>query len=151
MEQSVANMPTLKKKGVPSEIDEHVGKRLRQLRSSLGWSQEKLAEAIQITFQQVQKYERGINRISAGRLFNISKALEVPVSYFFEEISSPSINYGLSDNNQEGFGESSSASYYETEVEQLVHSFLAIEDTSERKEILKLIKEKAAESARQAN
>ena len=65
-------------------IDLHVGKRLRQRRRLLGLTQQKLAEAVDIRFQQIQKYESGANRISASRLWSLSRALDVPVSYFFE-------------------------------------------------------------------
>lgn len=65
-------------------IDIHVGRRLRQRRRLLGLTQEKLAHAVNIRFQQIQKYESGANRISASRLWSLSKALDVSVSYFFE-------------------------------------------------------------------
>ena len=73
-------------KGFPNPIDVHVGQRIRQRRTLLGMSQEKLAEAIGLTFQQVQKYERGGNRTSASRLFDLTRVLDVPISYFFEEM-----------------------------------------------------------------
>ena len=72
--------------GSPNPIDVHVGARVKMRRSLLGMSQEKLGELIGLTFQQVQKYERGMNRISASRLFDISKVLEVPIGFFFEEM-----------------------------------------------------------------
>jgi transcriptional regulator with XRE-family HTH domain len=72
--------------GSPNPIDVHVGARVRLRRTLLGMSQEKLGEAIGLTFQQIQKYERGFNRIGASRLFDISKVLEVPISFFFEEM-----------------------------------------------------------------
>ena len=72
--------------GSPNPIDVHVGARVKMRRTLLGMSQEKLGEAIGLTFQQVQKYERGLNRISASRLFDIGKVLEVPISFFFEEM-----------------------------------------------------------------
>lgn len=68
----------------PDPIDLHVGERVRLRRLLVGLSQEQLADAVCITFQQIQKYERGINRISASRLFGIANALSVPVSFFFE-------------------------------------------------------------------
>ena len=68
-------------------MDVHVGGRVRQRRTMLGMSQEKLGEALGLTFQQVQKYERGANRIGASRLHCISKVLDVPINYFFEDIS----------------------------------------------------------------
>lgn len=75
---------TRRTRGGADRIDAHVGKRVRRRRIYLGWSQEKLAEALGLTFQQVQKYERGTNRVGAGRLYQIGKALGVPVSFFFE-------------------------------------------------------------------
>ncbi len=72
--------------GSPNPIDVYVGARVKMRRTLLGMSQEKLGEAIGLTFQQVQKYERGLNRISASRLFDISKVLEVPIGFFFEEM-----------------------------------------------------------------
>jgi len=70
----------------PNPIDIHVGSRVRSRRTLLGMSQEKLGEAIGLTFQQVQKYERGANRVGASRLYDLSRVLDVPVSYFFEEM-----------------------------------------------------------------
>ena len=72
----------------PNPIDVHVGSRVRLRRTLLGMSQEKLGEAIGLTFQQVQKYERGANRVGASRLYDLSRVLDVPVSYFFEEMAS---------------------------------------------------------------
>src|SRR6201993_2349394 len=74
-------------KGFPNPIDVHVGQRVRQRRTLLGMSQEKLAEAIGLTFQQVQKYERGANRVGSSRLFDLSRVLDVAVSYFFEDMA----------------------------------------------------------------
>src|SRR6201993_1463896 len=71
--------------GKPNPVDVHVGSRVRLRRTLLGMSQEKLGEAIGLTFQQVQKYERGANRIGASRLFNLSRVLDVPASFFFDE------------------------------------------------------------------
>ncbi|MGN1063357.1 MAG: helix-turn-helix domain-containing protein, partial [Alphaproteobacteria bacterium] len=69
-----------------SAIDTYVGSRIKLRRSILGISQEKLAEEVGITFQQVQKYERGLNRVSAGRLWKLAKVLGVPVSFFYEDM-----------------------------------------------------------------
>ncbi len=70
----------------PSGIDRVVGQRLRWRRRELKLTQEQLGEKLGLTFQQVQKYEKGVNRISAGRLFEVSEVLTVPVSYFFEGV-----------------------------------------------------------------
>jgi transcriptional regulator with XRE-family HTH domain len=75
-----------KPKNVANEIDAHVGSRLRLRRLLLGISQEKLGGALGLTFQQIQKYERGANRVGASRLYDLSIALDVPVSYFFADM-----------------------------------------------------------------
>ena len=72
--------------GSPNPIDVHVGSRVRLRRTLLGMSQEKLGDAIGLTFQQVQKYERGANRIGASRLWDLSRVLDVPVSFFFDDM-----------------------------------------------------------------
>lgn len=69
----------------PNPVDIHVGSRVRLRRTLLGMSQERLGDAIGLTFQQVQKYERGANRIGASRLFDLSRVLEVPISFFFDD------------------------------------------------------------------
>lgn len=69
-------------------VDRHVGARIRERRLMLGMSQQQLAEAIGVTYQQAHKYERGLNRISAGRLYGIAQVLGVPVSWFFDGIGS---------------------------------------------------------------
>jgi transcriptional regulator with XRE-family HTH domain len=71
----------------PRPVDAHVGSRVRLRRTMLGMSQEKLGQAIGLTFQQVQKYERGTNRIGSSRLYELSKVLDVPVSFFFDDMS----------------------------------------------------------------
>jgi transcriptional regulator with XRE-family HTH domain len=78
-----------KTKGIAGPVDVHVGQKLRNRRSLLGMSQDKLATSIGLTFQQLQKYERGTNRISAGRLWMLSRALEVPIDYFYEGLAEP--------------------------------------------------------------
>ena len=74
------------KNDLPSPVDTHVGARVRLRRTLLGMSQEKLGSAVGLTFQQIQKYERGANRIGASRLFDMARALDVPVQYFFDEM-----------------------------------------------------------------
>jgi transcriptional regulator with XRE-family HTH domain len=78
----------------PNPIDKHVGSRVRMRRLMLGMSQEKLGDALGLTFQQVQKYEKGTNRMGAGRLQHISDILQVPVSFFFEGAPGQSKNVG---------------------------------------------------------
>lgn len=71
---------------MPHPVDVHVGKRIRHRRWLVGMTQQQLAESVGIKFQQIQKYETGANRVSASRLWDISDALDVPVSFFFEGI-----------------------------------------------------------------
>ncbi|HCQ71261.1 MAG: transcriptional regulator [Alphaproteobacteria bacterium] len=139
----MADKATVKKtKGLPDKIDVHVGNRLRVRRTLLGLSQEKLAGAIGLTFQQVQKYERGLNRISAGRLYQFSRILDIPVSYFYENINqSNSSNLGLSDNDQDNFHYDGSEDLMENkETIDLLRAYYSIQDTNMRKDILKFIK-----------
>src|SRR5579864_1004335 len=77
------------KSGHPNPIDVHVGARVRLRRTLLGMSQEKLGQAIGLTFQQVQKYERGTNRIGASRLHELAQVLDVSVAFFFEDLNMP--------------------------------------------------------------
>ena len=74
-------------KGFPNPIDVHVGARLRMRRTLLGMNQERLADASGLTFQQIQKYESGANRVSSSRLYDLARILEVPLSYFFDAMS----------------------------------------------------------------
>jgi transcriptional regulator with XRE-family HTH domain len=79
---------TLTKRPVPDPIDIHVGKRIKLRRTLVGISQERLANALGLTFQQVQKYECGTNRVSASKLYEIAKALDIEVAFFFDELPS---------------------------------------------------------------
>mgnify|MGYP000758167435 FL=1 len=72
--------------GEPNPIDIHVGKRIRMRRNLLGWSQEKLGDLLGLTFQQIQKYEKGLNRVSASRLWDFSVVLETPISFFYDDM-----------------------------------------------------------------
>ncbi len=72
--------------GKPAPVDIHVGSRIRLRRTLLGMSQQRLGDAIGLTFQQVQKYERGTNRVGASRMHDLARALDVPISYFYEDL-----------------------------------------------------------------
>jgi transcriptional regulator with XRE-family HTH domain len=76
--------------------DRHVGSRIRERRVMLGFSQQQLAELIGVTYQQAHKYEHGLNRISAGRLYEIAQALQVPISWFYEGLDSPALPVEMS-------------------------------------------------------
>lgn len=131
-----------KTKGKPSSVDIHVGKRLRMRRTILGITQEKLADALGVTFQQVQKYERGTNRVSAGKLYELSKVLETSISYFYEGMGkSANILGGLSDNQQDGF--ESEDIMQKKETLDLVRIYYSVEDPKKRKELLNIVKSMA--------
>ena len=121
----------------PNPVDLHVGARVRMRRKFLGMSQEGLAETIALTFQQVQKYERGSNRISASKLWEIGRALKAPVAYFFE---------GYGENEMvEGFSESESEQFVHgflmtTEGIELAEAFPRIKNAKHRRRILELVR-----------
>lgn len=139
--------PGDKKKGRASSVDEHVGHQLRQRRSIVGMTQENLADAVGITFQQVQKYENGANRVSAGRLFEFSRILNVPVSFFFEnfgaEASSKSYyNLGMAENDQSAF-EGPGDIMAKKETLDLVRIYYSIQDPKLRKNLFNFVKSMA--------
>ena len=122
----------------PNPIDIHVGSRVRLRRMMLGMSQEKLGEQLGITFQQIQKYEKGTNRIGASRLQHIAAVLNVPVSFFFEDAPGPKPG-------SDGFEESSSSSYVvdflsSSEGLQLNKAFVRIKEPQVRKRVVDLVK-----------
>jgi transcriptional regulator with XRE-family HTH domain len=129
--------------GFPNPIDVHVGARIRQRRTLLGMSQEKLGEAIGLTFQQVQKYERDANRVGSSRLFDLARVLDVPVSYFFEDMSagtaskSPSRLRGLAEPKPEPFEPDPLA---KRETLELVRAYYRIADPAVRKRVFELTK-----------
>jgi transcriptional regulator with XRE-family HTH domain len=87
----------------PDSTDVHVGSQIRTRRQELGMSQEKLADGLGLTFQQVQKYEKGTNRVGASRLQAISALLQVPISFFFEDASPPSTRKKAADGPSDDF------------------------------------------------
>jgi len=82
-------VPSTPEARTPNAVDLHVGARVRMRRKRLGLSQERLADALGLTFQQIQKYERGANRVSASKLYEIAQALQVPMTYFFDGLADP--------------------------------------------------------------
>ena len=124
----------------PNPIDIHVGSRVRLRRMMLGMSQEKLGEHLDITFQQIQKYEKGTNRIGASRLQAIARVLSVPPAFFFED--APGV---MPVAGNQGFDEPQSASYVvdflsSSEGLSLNKSFVRIKDSKTRKKIVDLVR-----------
>src|ERR1700694_4920726 len=128
----------------PNPVDKYVGSRVRMRRIMLGMSQEKLGEALGLTFQQVQKYEKGTNRVGASRIQQISEILQVPVSFLFE--GGPTSNPG------DRFGEGTSPAYVSdflatSEGLALTRAFTRITDTRLRRSIVDLVEQIATREA----
>ncbi len=123
----------------PNPVDVHVGSRVRLRRTLLGLSQEKLGKAVSLTFQQIQKYERGANRIGSSRLYQLATILDVPVSFFFDGVEERLAREGggVSGGEQEAF-ESDQLSRRETL--ELVRAYYRITDPAVRKKIFDLVK-----------
>ena len=126
----------------PNPVDKYVGSRVRMRRIMLGMSQEKLGDALGLTFQQVQKYEKGTNRVGASRLQQISEILQVPVSFLFDGGPSGVVNGA-------GFGEASSPAYISdflatSEGLALTRAFTRIPDARMRRSIVELVEQIAA-------
>jgi transcriptional regulator with XRE-family HTH domain len=124
----------------PNPIDVHVGSRVRFRRMLLGMSQEKLGEKLGLTFQQIQKYEKGINRIGASRLFDLAQVLGVPVQFFYEE--APSIEPAqLVDGFAETPAESSIVEFLRSrDGLELNKAFVRISDAKARRAIVDLVR-----------
>lgn len=134
--------------GKPNPIDVHVGARVRLRRTLLGMSQEKLGELLGLTFQQVQKYERGANRVGASRLFDLSRVLDVPVSFFFDDMSGEV--EALSPRNISGLAEEPAPMEADPmtkrETLELVRAYYRIADPQVRRRVLDLARALAAVS-----
>jgi transcriptional regulator with XRE-family HTH domain len=127
----------------PNPIDIHVGSRVRLRRMLLGISQEKLGERLGLTFQQVQKYEKGVNRIGASRLFDLSTVLGVPISFFYEDAPAAEARVqpipGFAE--QQGSTDSSILEFLSTrEGLELNKAFSRIQDAKTRRAILELVR-----------
>ena len=138
------------REGRPSPIDVHVGGRIRLRRTLMGMSQERLGEALGLTFQQVQKYERGVNRVGASRLFDLSRVLDVPISFFFDDMPEPLAGmHGTHQSTravggfaeaQDGFGSPVDDALNRRETLELVRAYYRIAEPSVRKRVFELIK-----------
>jgi transcriptional regulator with XRE-family HTH domain len=126
-------------KKIPNPVDRHVGSRVRMRRVLVGLSQEKLGESLGLTFQQVQKYEKGTNRIGASRLQQISRILGVPVEYFFEgapQTIERALSSGFEDNGDTAYV----ADFLATnEGIQLNKAFVRIKDAKLRRRVVELV------------
>ncbi len=128
-------------KKAPNPVDKHVGSRVRMRRMMLAMSQEKLGDALGLTFQQVQKYEKGTNRIGASRLQQISHILQVPVSFFFE--GAPTVALAT---RADGMGEAPSPGYVSdflatSDGLALTKAFMRIGDSKLRRRIVDLVEQ----------
>jgi transcriptional regulator with XRE-family HTH domain len=129
----------------PNPTDKHVGSRVRMRRMMLGMSQEKLGDALDLTFQQVQKYEKGTNRIGASRLQQISQILQVPVSFFFEGAPHGSEAHGSVEAPSPAYVSDFLAT---SDGLALTKSFMRIKDSKLRRRIVELVEQIAGEEDR---
>jgi len=130
-------------KGYPNPIDVHVGARVRLRRTLLGISQVGLAEAIGLTFQQVQKYEKGLNRVSSSRLYELAEMLDVSIPYFFDEMSggvSAQTPSALMKAKQRPENEQEADPLARRETLELVRAYYRIPDPVVRKRLGDLVK-----------
>jgi len=130
----------------PHPVDIYVGRRLRLKRTILGMSQEAVGKQIGVTFQQIQKYERGINRMGASRLFDFAKALGVNISYFFEGYG----DYAVQDGSALALNEPEAPSFEQDKVNnretlEVMRAYYRIKNPAVRKRIVDLIKAMAIE------
>jgi len=130
--------------GTPHPVDVHVGSRVRLRRTMLGMSQEKLGDAVGLTFQQIQKYERGANRMGASRLYQFSHILGVPVAFFFDDMPSQALGMvakpdtpGMSDNDQSALDQDPMA---RQETLELIRAYYRIQDPKVRKKLYELLR-----------
>lgn len=126
----------------PDPVDLHVGRRLLNLRVFHGMGQQALADAVHLTFQQIQKYERGVNRISASRLFDFSLIFNVPVGFFFDEMPEEVRNQAVSERYLTAANEISFPNdpLQRRDSLELLRHFYGIEDEEQRKRIVDLVK-----------
>jgi transcriptional regulator with XRE-family HTH domain len=136
-------------KRAPHPMDIHVGSRVRLRRMMKGLSQDRLGEELGLTFQQVQKYEKGVNRIGASRLFDIARILEVPVQFFYDDFGDgPETLIGFAETSGPEFVDEKSdffATLATPEGMQLCRAFARIDDSNVRRRILDLVKTLADE------
>ena len=123
----------------PDPIDVHVGSRVRLRRTLLGMNQSNLGDALGLTFQQIQKYERGANRIGSSRLYRLSKILDVPVAFFFDEMAQgvATSAKGVAEKEQKSFEPDRLAT---RETLELVRAYYRIKDEKVRKRVFELVK-----------
>ena len=126
-----------------AQIDRRIGQRVKSRRLEMGLSQEALAEVLGVTFQQVQKYEKGVNRISASRLFEVAAALNVPVGHFFEGLI-PVRSPGVAESSVED-GDLIAQTMATAEGVQLVMLFAAIRNARLRRRVVDLVRVLAEE------
>jgi len=124
----------------PSPLDMHIGGRIRLRRTLLGFSQAKLATAVGLTFQQIQKYEHGSNRIGASRLHQLSRVLEVPVDFFFEDAppTAGALPQGLADEAEPY--DAGPDPMQRRETLELIRAYYRVEDHATRRRVLDLLK-----------
>lgn len=143
---SESRAPQKRTRGTPTDVDKHVGKRLKIRRNLMGMSQDDLAQEIGVTFQQIQKYEHGTNRISAGKLYEFADIMNVGIGFFFEgldQLFSPEHTGKadhVSDQAQQGFTKKDESYLEQKETLDLIRAYYAISDEKVRTRLLQFIR-----------
>jgi transcriptional regulator with XRE-family HTH domain len=123
-----------------NSVDAHVGRRIRLRRTLLGLSQERLADALGLTFQQVQKYEKGVNRVGASRLFDLARVLDVPIGYFFDDIPDNQVKRPAEPAAAAAVANVAYEQSVKRETLDLVRAYYAIRDPQIRRRVYDLAK-----------
>ena len=146
-QEKLQDSPELTHNEGPNPVDIHVGSRLKLRRVLIGMSQDQMGKALGLTFQQIQKYERGINRMGASRLFQMSKLLNVPITWFFDELPDTGLQrMGFNETPQEIWEDAPTPPSMEAEILQkretldLVRAYYNIRDPKQRRKVLELLK-----------
>ena len=121
----------------PAEVDLHVGRRIRQRRKALNVTQEALADALGLTFQQVQKYERGANRVSASKLYQVASFPHTPVDYFFDGLADPATEAGV---GETGFDRAINDFLMSPEGLEMAALFVRIDKPALRRQLVQLMR-----------
>ena len=144
--------PTVQRRGRPKinephPVDLHVGGRVRAQRQALGLSQDRLGKELGLTFQQVQKYERGMNRVSASRLFELGRVLHVNTDFFFKGLNQAG-GPGFAEDEQEGF---EAESVPNRETMELIRAYNTIRDPKVKRQVFEMVKTLATAAANKAD
>lgn len=142
MKSSPTPLPGTRGSDIPHPVDVHVGQRLKLRRTLMGMTQGKLGESIGLTFQQIQKYERGANRVSSSKLWQLSNVLDVPISYFFGDMSESVREAfpGYQGETAESDIPEENLTLHRRQTLELVRTFSKLQDPTIRKRVIDVVR-----------